>query len=196
MTILNSSTIGSGIEHVIVLHEWLGDHSNYDPVLPYLNTEKFKWTFVDLRGYGLSKGLSGQYTCQEASDDVQRLINELGIGKVAIVGHSMSAMIVQKIAVDSPAVIKKMVLVTPVPASGIQINNKDAINLRASVFDDLKIRNAINLRTGERYNSAWLDAKLKLANNASTQEARAGYLEMFLKTDFSDKVKGLNCQFE
>ena len=139
----------------------------------------------------MSKNLTGQYTCQEASDDVQRLINNLGIRSINIVGHSMSAMVVQKIAVDSPEALKKMVLVTPVPASGIQINNKEADNLRAGVFDDSKIRNAINLRTGERYNSAWLDTKLKLANNASTQEARAGYLEMFLKTDFSDKVKGL-----
>ena len=157
MTILKYSTIGSGTEHVIVLHEWLGDNSNYDPVLPYLDTKKFKWIFVDLRGYGLSKNLSGQYTCQEASDDVQRLINNLGIRSVNIVGHSMSAMIAQKIAVDSPESLKKMVLVTPVPASGIQINNKDADILRASVFDDSKIRNAINLRTGERYNPAcWI----------------------------------------
>ena len=191
MTTLKYSTIGLGEKHVLVLHEWLGDHSNYDPVLPYLNTEKFRWIFIDLRGYGLSKNLSGQYTCQEASEDVQRLANKLGIHSVYIVGHSMSAMIAQKIAVDNPGLLKKMVLVTPVPASGTQINKEDANILRASVFDDLKIRNAINLRTGERYNSTWLDTKLKQANNASTPEARAGYLEMFLKTDFSDKVKGL-----
>lgn len=191
MTILRYSTIGSGTELVIVLHEWLGDHSNYDPVLPYLNTEKFKWLFVDLRGYGLSKDFSGQYTCQEASEDVQRLIQKLGVQKANMVGHSMSAMVVQKIAVDSPASIIKMVLVTPVPASGIQINEEDATILRASIFDDSKIRDAINQRTGERYNSTWLDTKLKLANNASIPEARAGYLEMVLKTDFSDNIKGL-----
>ena len=191
MVLLNYSTIGSGEEPVIVLHEWLGDHSNYDSVLPYLNTEKFKWIFVDLRGYGLSKHLSGQYTCNEASDDVQQLIKNLGFSNVNIVGHSMSAMIAQKIAVDSPRSIKKLILVTPVPASGIQISIEDAENLRNSVFNDSKIRNAINLRTGERYNSAWLDTKLKLANNASTQVARAGYLEMFIKTDFSAEVKGL-----
>ncbi|MEE4378491.1 MAG: alpha/beta hydrolase [Candidatus Competibacteraceae bacterium] len=191
MTILKYTTVGSGAEHVIVLHEWLGDHSNYDPVLPYLNTEKFKWIFVDLRGYGLSKDLSGQYTCKEASEDVQRLINKLGIQSVYIVGHSMSAMVVQRIAVDNPVLLKKMVLVTPVPASGTQINKEDADILRASVFNDSKIRNAIHLRTGERYNPTWLDIKLKRANDASAPEARAGYLEMFLKTDFSDKVKGL-----
>lgn len=174
-----------------MLHEWLGDHSNYDPVLPYLNTDAYRWIFVDLRGYGLSKKLTGQYTCDEASKDVQHLIEESGYQSVNIVGHSMSAMIVQKVAVDNPGLVKKMVLVTPVPASGIQLNDVDASNLRAGIFDDSKIRNAINLRTGGRYNSAWLDMKLNLANNASTHEARAGYLEMFLKTDFSEKVRGL-----
>ncbi|WP_325894995.1 alpha/beta fold hydrolase [Grimontia sp. NTOU-MAR1] len=191
MTTLRFLTIGTGAKHVVVLHEWLGDHSNYDPILPYINTKQFKWIFVDLRGYGLSKDLSGQYTCQEASEDVQRLVSELGIHSVYIVGHSMSAMVAQKIAVDNPELLKKMLLITPVPASGIQINLEDANILRASVFDDGKIRNAINLRTGERYNATWLDTKLKLANNASAPEARAGYMEMFLETDFSDKVKGL-----
>ena len=42
MTILKYSTIGSGAEDVVVLHEWLGDHSKYDPVLPYLDIKKFK----------------------------------------------------------------------------------------------------------------------------------------------------------
>ncbi|KXF81919.1 alpha/beta fold hydrolase [Enterovibrio coralii] len=190
MSILSYSTIGSGPEYVVVLHEWLGDHSNYEPVITYLDTQKFTWIFVDLRGYGDSKELSGEYTCEEASEDVQRLIDKLGIHSVNLVGHSMSALVAQKILVDNPLLLKKLILVTPVPASGIQISETDADELRTSVFEHSKIRHLINLRTGKRYNSSWLDAKLMLATKASTPKARAGYLEMFLNTDFSSQLLG------
>src|SRR5690348_8015157 len=43
---------GSGPETVVVLHEWLGDRNNYDPILPYLDQDRFTWLFADLRGYG------------------------------------------------------------------------------------------------------------------------------------------------
>jgi hypothetical protein len=43
MLILNHWIIGSGAEPVVVLHEWMGDHSSYDPVIPYLNTDQVKW---------------------------------------------------------------------------------------------------------------------------------------------------------
>lgn len=191
MTGLNYSTVGSGKEPVIVMHEWLGDHSNYDPVLPYLNKELYTWYFVDLRGYGLSKHLTGQYTCQEAANDVRRLIGELKLKKVDIVGHSMSAMVAQRIAVDNPDLILNLVLVTPVPASGIQLSKNDADMLKAGAHDDSVIRNAINLRTGNRYNSTWLDHKLDLANKAASVAAREGYLHMFLTTDFSPEANGL-----
>lgn len=188
---LNYSTVGSGEEPVIVMHEWLGDHSNYDPVLPYLNKRQYTWHFVDLRGYGLSKQLTGQYTCREAADDVHRLIGQLKLKKVHIVGHSMSAMVAQRIAVDNPELIQKLVLVTPVPASGIELSKNDAEMLKAGAHDDSVIRNAINLRTGSRYNSTWLDHKLDLANKAASVAAREGYLDMFLTTDFSREANGL-----
>lgn len=49
----------------------------------------------------------------------------------------------------------------------------------------------IDARTGNRYNDTWLKAKLTLSRNASTVEARSGYLEMFLHRDFHQEVIGV-----
>ena len=60
---------GSGPEHVLVMHDWLGDHTNYDAILPYLDSTAFTYAFVDLRGYGLSMHLAGAVTINEIATD-------------------------------------------------------------------------------------------------------------------------------
>ena len=191
MTILGHKIVGSGKEPIVMMHEWLGDHSNYNPTLPYLNQKDFKWIFVDLRGYGLSKNIAGNYTCREAADDLKNLIQHLGFNSVHLVGHSMSAMVAQRIVADTPRLVKNLVLVTPVPASGISLTVEEQKILKKSLTDDSITIAAINARTGNRYNSTWLNVKLLLARKASTIEARSAYLDMFLHTNFSKDVAGI-----
>ena len=40
MEALGRETIGDGAARVIVLHDWMGDHRNYDPMVPYLDRER------------------------------------------------------------------------------------------------------------------------------------------------------------
>lgn len=188
---LGYKIVGRGNEPVIIMHEWLGDHSNYDPILPYLNKKDYKWIFTDLRGYGLSIDLQGSYTCREAAEDIISLSNYLDLKSFHLVGHSMSAMVAQRIAADIPEIIKTLVLVTPVPASGVNLTPAEEESIQKGILDDAATMAAINARTGNRYNSTWLKAKLSLARRASTVEARAKYLEMFLHTDFAQEVAGL-----
>src|SRR5689334_6159547 len=58
---LGHVVVGNGPEPVLVLHEWLGDHANYDAVLPNLSPAAARYVFADLRGYGLSRDLAGSY---------------------------------------------------------------------------------------------------------------------------------------
>jgi pimeloyl-ACP methyl ester carboxylesterase len=191
MTNLGYKIVGSGEQPVVIMHEWLGDHTNYDSVLPYLNQKDFSWIFIDLRGYGMSKHIPGDFTCDEAADDVQNLMDHLGLTVLDIVGHSMSAMVAQRIAADTPKRIKTLVLVTPVPASGVNLTSSEKEGLKNVINDDTSAIMAIDARTGNRYNATWLKAKLAMARKASTFEARAGYLEMFLHSDFHKDVIGL-----
>ena len=76
--ILGNTLCGMGSEHVLVLHDWNGDHTNYDLLLDYLDRATFTYAFADLRGYGKSKHLVGEYTVQEISRDCLRLADTLG----------------------------------------------------------------------------------------------------------------------
>lgn len=185
--------IGSGREKIIVLHNWLGDLTSYNSMLPFLNSEDYTYVFVDLRGYGSSKDIQGTYSVDEASGDVMKLIDSFSWSKVHLIGHSMSGMIVQKIAVENPSRIKSVIAITPVPACGspgpremmdflesIAINNNEAA---------IK---CIHTLTSNRYTNTFAKNMITNLRQSSTSEARLGYLNMFTRTDFSESVKGLS----
>jgi pimeloyl-ACP methyl ester carboxylesterase len=184
--------VGSGKEKVLVLHNWMGDSTSYDSMLPHLNTNEYTYVFVDLRGYGRSKEMRGTYSVEEASADAIQLIDSLEWTKFHLVGHSMSGMIVQKIAVDNPTRVKSVVAITPVPACG-SAGPKEMMDFFESVAlnNDEAAVQCINILTSNRYSKTFAKNMVTGLRQGSTSEARLGYLNMFSYTDFSESVKGL-----
>ncbi len=174
--LLGHLIVGNGPEAVIVLHEWLGDHRNF--------------VFADLRGYGLSHAMTGKYSLDEAASDALRLMDHYGYRTFSAVGHSMSGMVVQYLMHTSPQRLKKVVAISPVPASGFKTDEAGLAKLAAVVTDDTAARAATDGRTGKRYNQAFLDRKLAITRGAAP-EAMLGYPKMFTTTDFSTKLSGL-----
>lgn len=187
---LGHVVVGSGPEPVLVLHEWLGDHTNYDGAQPFLSPAAARYVFADLRGYGLSRDLAGTYTMAEAAADAVALMDSLGVGRFHVVGHSMSGMIAQYLAATRPDRVKSVVLISPVPASGFKADATAMAKLRAVISDDAALRAAVNARTSNRYGAGWLDRKVAMARRARP-EALLGYLDMFTGTDFADRMTGL-----
>jgi 3-oxoadipate enol-lactonase len=192
LTILGHRQIGAGDEAVLVMHEWLGDHSNYDPVLPYLDQRRYRWVFADLRGYGLSRELHGDCSCREAAGDVLALADHLRLPRFHLLGHSMSAMVAQRVAADARARVGTLIAVTPVPACGASPPPDTLAAMRALPRDDAVALDAIDARSGRRYHRAWLEAKLGLARRAAAPAVQDAYLAMFTGTDFSADVAGLD----
>lgn len=189
--ILGHDVHGHGPVPVVVLHEWLGDHTNYDPVRPYLDGGAFTWVFADFRGYGLSRHLGGAYTAVEAAGDVLALMDSLGHRRFAVVGHSMGGMVAQKLAALAQDRVACLVGVAPVPASGFPADEAAKARMRAVLEDDPALADAVDLRTGRRYGAGWRAWKTAAARRAATVEAQLGYLAMFTGTDFAREVAGL-----
>ncbi len=188
--LLGHSVLGDGDVTVVVLHEWLGDQSNYAGILPYLSQSHARYVFADLRGYGLSRGMTGSYSLAEAAGDVLALMDELGARQFHVVGHSMSGMIAQYMALAWPERVLGVVAISPVPATGFKADAAALAKLRAVITDDDALRAAVSVRTGNRYGRPWLDRKLALARRAQPA-AMLGYLDMFTGSDFADRLTGL-----
>jgi len=184
--------IGSGKEKVLVMHSWTGDSTSYDFMLPYLNTDEYTYVFVDLRGYGGSKAMQGAFSVEEASSDAIKLINSLAWDEFHLIGHSMSGMIVQKIAVNNPSRVKSLVAITPVPACGTP-GPKEIMDFFAgmAVDNDEAAMEFVNRLTDNQYTKAFAKKMITDIRQHSTSQARLGYMNMFFNTDFSESVKGL-----
>jgi len=190
MVTLGHKIIGSGEKKILFLHELMGNYKNYEPIFTYLDTEKFTFIFVDLRGYGLSKEIKGEYSCEEASNDVKNLITHLGLKDVNLLAHSMSTMIAQKIALIDDR-ISQLILITPIPASGVKLPEIAEKSLLKDMAKNESKVEEIVYSASKRYNDTWAKYRIKMGYEASTVEARVGYMKMYMHTDFSDETDAI-----
>ncbi len=190
MVILGHKIVGTGNKYILVLHELMGDHKNFDPILPYIDTSNFTYIFVDLRGYGLSKEIIGNYTCIEAANDIKNLITNLKLTNINLLAHSMSTMIAQKVALIDER-IKQLILITPISAAGIKMKQEAQNELILKMKENKNKIEEIVESASKRYNKVWFDYRVKMAYEASILEARVGYMIMYLTNDFIDEVKNI-----
>jgi 3-oxoadipate enol-lactonase len=157
----------------------MGDHRNYDPVLPYLDRRRFTYALADLRGYGLSRELVGRYDLAEAAGDVAALATSLGWPRFHVVGHSMSSLVAQQVAASAADRVASLVLLTPVLPGGMGAPDDAIEYLEAAAIDESRRREALAGQWGERLSPAWLDFKLRRWSESARPDACRGYVRMF-----------------
>jgi len=93
------------------------------PMFDGLDTVSHTYAFVDIRGYGNSRQVAGEFTIGEVAADAIALADQLGWNEFHIVGHSMGGKAAQKVAMDAGARVQSVVAVTPVPASALPFDD-------------------------------------------------------------------------
>lgn len=187
---LGYETFGQGAHKVVVLHGWFGDQTFMAPMRDALNAKEFTYIFPAYRGYGASKHLTGAYTVEEISADVRELIDALGHDKVSLVGHSMGGKFIQRVALDMPGRVRRMVAITPVPAGPVPFDEQ-GWNLFSGAADEIANRFAIiDFTTGSRLTPTWVDSMAAASWANSTKEAFGAYLLAWCQTDFHQEVIG------
>lgn len=189
-TLLHFEARGSGPAHVLVMHDWHGDHTNYEPMLPYLDTSAFTYVFVDLRGYGGSRHLAGRYDVNEISGDCLRVADSLGWNRFHVVGHSMTGMAAQRLALDAGTRIRSAVALCPISAAGSKLDAATRAFFASTTHDDDRFRALLRYMSGG-LGPGWETAKLRQNRERVNAACRDGYLNMLVNTDFSAEVRGL-----
>ena len=185
---------GNGPERVLVMHDWNGDHSNDDPILPYLDTQAFTYAFVDLRGYGSSQHIEGKYTLEEISRDCLSVADALGWQRFHVIGHSMTGMATQRIALDARDRIKSAIAICPMSAAGSPAAAEALEFFRSTTEDDVAFCRLIKYVSGN-LSLQWAQYKLRQNRQTVSAKCRAGYLDMFAKTNFVAEARGLETPF-
>ncbi len=73
---------------LVLLHGFPLDHHLWDEVVPYLE-DSFDVILPDLRGFGGSTTVDTPYGMDDYAADIAGLLDQLGIPRAAVVGHSM-----------------------------------------------------------------------------------------------------------
>lgn len=188
--LLGFSTFGDGPEKVIAIHNFWDNQKQYEPVQPYLDGQTYTFAFPDLRGYGTSRDIQGEYTAEEAAQDIIALADHLGWDRFHLVGHSMSGMIVQRVAVEAEERVKSIVALTPVPASGTQLD-EDTVGFFASVVADRQSTYDYFRMAIPMFSESYAAFRADRSWESATPEVKLGYLRMWNNTDFSQETQGL-----
>lgn len=128
--IVHYEVLGRG-RPIIFLHGWVGSWRYWISSMQVASTS-FRAYGLDFWGFGESARESKYYSIDEQTNLLNRFLDEMGIGKVALVGHSLGALVGFNFCSRWPQSVDRMIAVnTPL--------YYDSINprLRTSSLQDL-----------------------------------------------------------
>ena len=96
---------------LVLLHGYPLDHHVWDEVVPLLQ-DTFDLIIPDLRGFGESTTIDSPYTMDDLASDIAGLLDQLGIQKTAIAGHSMGGYVALAFARDYPDRVSALGLIS------------------------------------------------------------------------------------
>jgi len=111
---LTGETTGSG-PPLIVLHGLFGSATNWRSVARTL-ASSHEIHALDLRNHGASPWADSM-GYQDMADDVRRYIESHGLGPVALMGHSMGGKTAMALALESPDLVERLIVVDIAPRS-------------------------------------------------------------------------------
>jgi pimeloyl-ACP methyl ester carboxylesterase len=152
--IVHYEVIGRG-RPIIFLHGWIGSWRYWVPAMQTASTS-FRAYAVDMWGFGDTARDANRYTLEQQSSLLEHFLRELGIGKVALVGHGLGALTGLMFAMRHPTAVDRVM--------GIQMPlDLNSVNLR--------------LRTGALADLAdWLVTKTPAGEPARTEAVKADAL--------------------
>jgi len=99
-----------GATPVLLIHGLSGSSiAEWYQLAPILG-EKYRVIMMDHRGHGLSPTAAIRYEIDEVADDIAGAMDELGIGRISVVGYSMGGTIAQALAHRHPNRVDRLVL--------------------------------------------------------------------------------------
>lgn len=98
--VIHYEVIGQG-EPVLFLHGWMGSWRYWLPTMEAV-AQHFRTYSFDFWGFGDSDKEAEAHTIEEYVHQVVRFLDEMGIARTRLVGHSMGGMVSLKMAIDHP----------------------------------------------------------------------------------------------
>jgi 2-hydroxy-6-oxonona-2,4-dienedioate hydrolase len=171
--------MGAG-QTLVLVHGYLGGSSQWNAQVQTLG-QHFDVIAVDLAGYGDAHAMLAPSDIASHAKAVLATLDQLGVDRFHLLGHSMGGMVAQEIVSMAPARVRKLVLYATGPQGSIPGRFETMARSRERLAED-----GVE-RTARRICAMWLldkeaspafESLAVLAAQASEQAARAGLIAM------------------
>ena len=114
MNILHSKIIGSGNNHLLILHGLLGMGDNWKSIANKLSSEEYCVHLIDQRNHGKSFR-SNEMNYDLMVEDIYNYLNFHDIDSCILIGHSMGGKAAMKFSLLHSKYLKKLIIVDIAP---------------------------------------------------------------------------------
>ncbi len=114
MNVLHSNIIGSGDDHFIILHGFLGMGDNWKTHAKNLSEKEYCVHLVDQRNHGRSFW-SNKFDYEVMVNDLLQYLNHHGINQCVVLGHSMGGKTAMAFALQYPDRVRKLIIADIAP---------------------------------------------------------------------------------
>ncbi len=178
---------GEGSPTTLLIHGWAVPGTVWDPVLERWPAGSGRVIAPDLRGTGFSSKPRDGYALEDDVADVLALIDELGLKDFALVGHSKGGTIAQRVALERPALIRKLVLLCPVPASGVPLDDGTIGYFRSLCGPREGLQQLIVMTTAKPPEPALLKTLVESMASVAVESLLGGF-DAWRTANFGDRI--------
>ena len=118
---------------VFFIHGWAASGFVWHPIFQHWKSQN-RLLAVDLQGTGFSDKPNTGYSLELHTQNLVSALDQID-DEVILVGHSMGGALAQLVALERPSRLRGMVLMSPVPASGVPMPAEERDFLRGLVGD-------------------------------------------------------------
>jgi pimeloyl-ACP methyl ester carboxylesterase len=172
---------------LVFVHGWQGDRTVWNEVIAALEPD-VEAIAIDLPGSGDASAAPGPYTVELFANAVRHEIESRGVAPVVLVGHSMGAKIALQLASEAPQLVRRLVLIAPVPAGLANFSERGQAYLRATAGDPVKVREWLLKTVTENCEPETLERLCHVAAR-TTRDAALEALESWTHTDLAERAK-------
>jgi pimeloyl-ACP methyl ester carboxylesterase len=138
--VVHYEVLGRG-RPLIFLHGWVGSWRYWIPVMQAASVS-YRAYAIDLWGFGDSAKQSEKYTLNQQVQLIDSFLYEMGIGRVALVGHGLGAVVATLYALRNPDIVDR-VMAVGYPLDETRVNPRMRNMLPADLADWLLGRSAL-----------------------------------------------------
>tara|TARA_B100001059_G_scaffold44533_1_gene36889 strand:- start:10960 stop:11730 length:771 start_codon:yes stop_codon:yes gene_type:complete len=141
MNILHSNIVGSGGDHFIILHGFLGMGDNWKTHAKQLTEKGYCVHLVDQRNHGRSFW-SDKFDYKVMANDLLQYLNHHGIEQAIVLGHSMGGKTAMAFALQYPDRVQKLIIADIAPKYYAPHHQQILAGLSTLNFEEITSRKA------------------------------------------------------